>query len=408
MRSGVKLDNNYVVPYNRKLCFMFQAHINVDCCGSTMLIKYLFKYISKGTDRVATRISRPLGTASSPVPAVSQPVDEIQNFIDARFICPHDAFWLTYIHPAFGEAFFLRMLLCHKKGCIHVYVLFLCYFNVFLKGCRIFEDIRTVNEVVHRTYRSACEAIGLLCDDKEWATALIESSASASSSELHSLFAHMLVYCDVTNLLDLWEKHWKLMSDDIPLRAAASLIMSKLHLNTEDLHNLVLYEVEIILNQCVKSISDYALPDLPPNMLVDLANRVIMEEKNYDRQSLDSERVELECNMNAKQKQIYELVTNASFNQETELVFVSDHSGTGKTFLWKAIITTLRARGKIVLTVASSGIVGTPDAEDPENARWVYIPAEYCIPDDENGQANLVSFIYPRESLQNPSAYELQ
>ncbi|GJZ55817.1 reverse transcriptase domain-containing protein [Tanacetum coccineum] len=39
-----------------------------------------------------------------------------------------------------------------------------------------------------------------------------------------------------------------------------------------------------------------------------------------------------------------------------ELLFVYGHGGTGKTFLWKTIIYALRAEGKIVLAVASSGI----------------------------------------------------
>ncbi|XP_071727674.1 uncharacterized protein [Rutidosis leptorrhynchoides] len=66
--EGVKLDNSYVVPYNRILSLTFQAHINVECSGSTMLIKYPFKYISKGTVHVATRISKPLGTNNSQTP----------------------------------------------------------------------------------------------------------------------------------------------------------------------------------------------------------------------------------------------------------------------------------------------------------------------------------------------------
>ncbi|XP_071718058.1 uncharacterized protein [Rutidosis leptorrhynchoides] len=285
--SGVELDNIYVVPYNRLLILSFQAHINVECCGSTMLIKYLFKYISKGTDRVATCISKPLGTNNSQTPEKSEPVDEIQNFIDARFICPHEACWRIFKFPI------------HHR-------------------CISFEDIRTVNEVVHHTYRSACEAVGLLGDDKEWATALEE--ASASSSELRLLFAQISGYCDVTNQLELWEKHWKLMADDIPLRVAASLNMPKFHINDEDLHNYVLYEVEILLNQSAKLISEYGLPDLPPNLLLDLANRLIMEEKNYDRESLNNQWVELERRLNGKQKQVYELVISASYNQQSELV----------------------------------------------------------------------------------------
>ncbi|XP_071740607.1 uncharacterized protein [Rutidosis leptorrhynchoides] len=206
-------------------------HINVECCGSTTLIKYLFKYISNSTDRVAARISKPVGSGSQKAPETSQSVDEIQNFIDARFICSHEACWrifnfpihnrelavqkanmkkpsigrISYIHPAYGEAFFLRMLLCHQKG------------------CQSFEDVKTVNKALHGTYRSACEAAGLLGDDKEWATALEEASA---------------------NPVELWENHWKLMSDDIPLRAASTLNMSALHINEEDMHYYVLFEVE--------------------------------------------------------------------------------------------------------------------------------------------------------------------
>ena len=56
-RHNVRLDNGYVVPYNRSLCMAFYAHINVECCGWTMLIKYLFKYICKGTDRITANIS---------------------------------------------------------------------------------------------------------------------------------------------------------------------------------------------------------------------------------------------------------------------------------------------------------------------------------------------------------------
>ncbi|GJT65827.1 DNA helicase [Tanacetum coccineum] len=59
------LDNNYVVPYNQDLLLAFEAHINVEYCGWSMLIKYLFKYISKGTDRIFARVSKPLGNGYS-------------------------------------------------------------------------------------------------------------------------------------------------------------------------------------------------------------------------------------------------------------------------------------------------------------------------------------------------------
>ncbi|XP_071741236.1 uncharacterized protein [Rutidosis leptorrhynchoides] len=79
------LDNGYVVPYNRVLCLRFHAHINVEWCGWTMLIKYLFQYISKGTDRIAAHIPRPVGSDSSSDAQQPSNIDEIQNFVDARF-----------------------------------------------------------------------------------------------------------------------------------------------------------------------------------------------------------------------------------------------------------------------------------------------------------------------------------
>ncbi|XP_071689033.1 uncharacterized protein [Rutidosis leptorrhynchoides] len=286
------------------------------------------------------------------------------------------------------------------------------------------------------------------------------------------------------------------MSNDIPLRAATSLKLPKLHINRDDLHNYILYEVEILLNQCGKTLSDFALPSLPDDLLLDLVNRLIMEERNYDHESFNEELSHLESRMNVKQRRIYELIHDSFSNNRTELLFVYGHGGTGKTFLWKAIITCLRAKGKIVLVVASYGIaslllpsgitahsrfklpidltdesmcnvnkntqmakllestdlivwdeefkvfvltenmrlmqpgltpsekerntafsawlldigngeIGTRDLEDPINSSWIQIPDAYCVPDDDNGLANLISFIYPPETLQNPSAAEL-
>lgn len=58
-----------------------------------MLIKYLFKYISKGTNRISAKVARSLGEASTSARSGDSQVDEIQNFLDGRFICPHEACW---------------------------------------------------------------------------------------------------------------------------------------------------------------------------------------------------------------------------------------------------------------------------------------------------------------------------
>ncbi|GJU88947.1 putative reverse transcriptase domain-containing protein [Tanacetum coccineum] len=77
MKHQVRLDNSYVVSYNRDLILAFEAHINVEYCGLGMLIKYLLNYISKGTVRIFALVSRPLGESSNGVGPSQPPIDEI-------------------------------------------------------------------------------------------------------------------------------------------------------------------------------------------------------------------------------------------------------------------------------------------------------------------------------------------
>ncbi|XP_071718051.1 ATP-dependent DNA helicase pfh1-like [Rutidosis leptorrhynchoides] len=92
------------------------------------------------------------------------------------------------------------------------------------------------------------------------------------------------------------------MADDIPLRSAASLHIDNLHVNDTELRQYVLCEIEVILNSYNKSITDFGLPPLSENLLRELNNRLITEERNYDRQALRNEFEVLISKMNEKQK----------------------------------------------------------------------------------------------------------
>ncbi|GJU83002.1 DNA helicase [Tanacetum coccineum] len=337
-RNEFQLDNSYVVPYNRDLLLAFRAHVNVEYCRWSMLIKYLFKYISKGTDIVFVRVSRPIGessTVATPLrqfdihhrePAVQilavhledmqritfRYQDRLKSVIDlprkksttltewfafnkanevGRHLSylefPSEFVWysdrkswsprktnkssigrLAYVHPTSGELFFLRMLLCHQKG------------------CRDFWEVQTVNGVFYPTYRAACQALGLLGDDKEWEIAFEEACGSATPEELRFLFSHILLYCDVADPSRLWRKYWKEMSYDIPKKVSEKVQIPDYHLNDDLLQGYTLYEIEIILSNCGKSLHAFGLPPPPQDLLAQLANRLLMEERNYNREEL--------------------------------------------------------------------------------------------------------------------------
>ncbi|GKE62546.1 DNA helicase, partial [Tanacetum coccineum] len=78
--------------------------------------------------------------------------------------------------------------------------------------------------------------------------------------------------------------------------------------------------------------------------------------QQYNRELLAREKEMLMGKLNEKQRRIFDLIMNACTNNQQELIFIYGHGGTCKTFLWKAVTYTLRAEGKIVLAVASSGV----------------------------------------------------
>nr|GEW53226.1 DNA helicase [Tanacetum cinerariifolium] len=145
------------------------------------------------------------------------------------------------------------------------------------------------------------------------------------------------------------------MIQDIPKKVSEKFQIPNYHLNAESLQWYALYELQIILNNCGKSLQSFSLLSTP-TILEQLANRLLMEERNYNREELTQLKNDSILRLNADQKAIYDLIMNADENSRQELIFVYGHGGTGKTFLWKTIISSLHSQGKIVLAVASSGI----------------------------------------------------
>jgi len=84
INRNVTVDNRWVVPYNPWLLLKYDCDINVEVCSSIKSIKYLYKYVYKGPNRVAMEIHK------GPI------IDEVQQYLDARWICAPKTLWRIF------------------------------------------------------------------------------------------------------------------------------------------------------------------------------------------------------------------------------------------------------------------------------------------------------------------------
>ncbi|KAJ9561616.1 hypothetical protein OSB04_006776, partial [Centaurea solstitialis] len=95
---------------------------------------------------------------------------------------------LVYANPSEGERYYLRLLLSH------------------ISGPTSFEDLYTVNGILHPTFRKAALERGLIETDDNLSQCLAEASLR--------LFATILIYCETGDVRKLWDEHYESLSED--------------------------------------------------------------------------------------------------------------------------------------------------------------------------------------------------
>ncbi|XP_028753423.1 uncharacterized protein LOC114713014, partial [Neltuma alba] len=430
-KKGIPLDNRFVVPYNPHLLRLFRAHINVEKTNQSRAVKYLFKYISKGNDRVVAGIYSNPDTSSS-----ETSFDEISHYLNCRYVSPCEAAWRIFafdIHhrypsverlsfhlpeqqvvyysgkssvsslldkPRMKESMFLAWMDLNKSGGlaktmtyiqIPQYYTFdknqriwkprqrgfavgrlahasptqgeIYYLRVLLtkaRGPKSYEDIRTVDGIIHPTFKSACYALGLLNDDQEFIDAIKEASIWASRHYLRKFFVSMLLCNCLSQPLLVWQKSKQLIFEDMLYVARPQQQLSGISITDDEKEEVALIEIERLLKRNGKSLSDFpSMPKPKTDTHIDMRNHLLLQELNYDRDSCRSESYKLRASLTDEQLNIFNEILNAIDSSNENFFFVYGFGGTGKTFLWNALTATIRGRGEIVINVASSGIAAT-------------------------------------------------
>ncbi|CAN6555560.1 unnamed protein product [Malus baccata var. baccata] len=346
---------SWVIPYNPWLLLRYDCHINVEICASIKSVKCLYKYVYKGSDRVTVEVQ------------LDPKYDEIKQFQDARWrlqihlpnmhqvqfrvdesiinilhdestrkIMLTEFFTLNHVDAdarrylymeipshyrwiqaqrklykrmnrnkvigriyavslAEGEKFYLRILLNH------------------VRGPTSFTNLRTVNGVLHPTFKQVAKQQGLLERDDSIRQCLLHTSTIQMPSALRRLFVTILVN---------YEFYLFMIEDYVSMTNITPTLAT----------NKLLCELNILLVQFNKSINEFDFPQMTRG------NESSLGMTRY----LDAiER------LNDDQRSAFNIIMGALQRPENATFFVDGLGGTGKTYLYRALLASLRRLGHI-------------------------------------------------------------
>nr|XP_017248417.1 PREDICTED: uncharacterized protein LOC108219459 [Daucus carota subsp. sativus] len=315
---NAELDNQWVVPYNRDLLVKYQCHINIEICCHARSIKYLFKYCLKGPDRatVEERGSRQIQKTKP-----EDPVDEIQQYFDGRYICGAESAYRTFGFDIHHRSISVERLPFHLPGKRS------CTFrsNEPLKKIanreksrrsklEAFFHLNTIDpnarqytyDEIPKHYEAA-NHYGFLNDDNEWHEVIVECAKCGFASQIRQLFVHIIV-----------NSQQRRKSTGNPL----------LNLSDEEILYHALADVHKLLKAVGKSLSNYPmLPQPPPIYLNTGANNLILDETNYDILAMQNEFDKLIENCNEDQMKVFEEIITAVEKGQGGVFFVYGSGG---------------------------------------------------------------------------------
>ncbi|KAE8904956.1 hypothetical protein PF003_g11076 [Phytophthora fragariae] len=247
---------------------------------------------------------------------------------------------LIHVSPRDIERFYLRVLLCHRRGPTS------------------FKDLQTVDGVVHPTFQKASMYAGFLENDQEWVACMSEASSFKMPIALQQLFATLLVYSQVSDVHALWDQFYGELS--------RGFAFTYRNLEGQTKEDTIQFHTLMHLNDLLQ-ISGYAVHHFELPQLCEHRELVLTSllENNLIRRELEGYNHDVlhgvhdrTDELNDGQRAIYDQIMDAVERPQIgkKLFFVDGPGGTGKSTLLRHILASVRLSGKIAIAVSSSGI----------------------------------------------------
>ncbi|XP_019244248.1 PREDICTED: ATP-dependent DNA helicase PIF2-like [Nicotiana attenuata] len=165
---------------------------------------------------------------------------------------------------------------------------------------------------------------------------------------LRRLFATILVYCNPTNPKELWEQFEDSMSDDFK---------SLENITTKDIHLAVLNHINDILHSMGRDINEFNLvaETIRSSKMANEAKEVYFERNII----VSDEDLFLHRKLNIEQKKAYDAILDRVFGNNSGAFFIDGPGGSGKTFLYCALLATVRSKGFVALATKTSGVAAS-------------------------------------------------
>ncbi|KAL4561943.1 hypothetical protein LXL04_034128 [Taraxacum kok-saghyz] len=237
---------------------------------------------------------------------------------------------IVIAHPNEGERYYLRILLS-KVRCP-----------------KSFSDLKLFNGVKADTFREAALLRGYLLDDNTQHLCLEEASAFHMPYELRRLFATLLVYTCPNTPRQLWLCFEDAMLEDIVRHHKETRKQSK---------HRAFEQIDYFLQSMGRRLNEF---DVLPRDFSDLnfedETKEIKAEKSIVVSNEDLLAIET---LNKRQKVAFDTIIDAVDSHKSGAFFIDGPGGTGKTFLYRAILAKFRSAGHIALATATSGIAAS-------------------------------------------------